>query len=261
MEITLDALRLGKPTVIKDKTYLSTKEYVDPFIEEMSKYTSKFIIQVQVPQQLTLSNTNKDITYNRVWVQAVMPDKCDVEGYHESYGLVYALDVKKPTYKIYRAYLNPFDNNLCVFNQNWIQSYELNPEETLAYSISNLMTATNDFGNKIKKMKSNYLSDDLDDVHKMLGKLINRSMLYDLNVLNGKVKISPNDVVKAFDAMYMNMASPYYIDTAGADSCSTLRYYNALNAQLNDGKDIINRFEKNILVGMLFEIIDDEQSN
>lgn len=29
MEITIDALSLGKPTVIKDKEFLSTKEYTD----------------------------------------------------------------------------------------------------------------------------------------------------------------------------------------------------------------------------------------
>lgn len=66
MEITLSRLLEGKATIIKGKEYLATKEYVDPFIEEMSKYTDKFIIQVQEPDQLLLDSENNDTTFNRV---------------------------------------------------------------------------------------------------------------------------------------------------------------------------------------------------
>lgn len=66
MEITLDALLKGKSTIIKDNKYLSTKEYVQPFIDKMSKYTKNFIVNVQLPNQVTLSENNKDLTYNKV---------------------------------------------------------------------------------------------------------------------------------------------------------------------------------------------------
>lgn len=66
MEITLEALLNGKPTVIKDNKYFSTKEYVQPFIDEMSKFTKTFIVNVQLPDQVTISNNSKDLTYNRV---------------------------------------------------------------------------------------------------------------------------------------------------------------------------------------------------
>lgn len=66
MEITLDALIQGKPTIIKDKTYLSTRDYVEPFLSQVSKYTNKFICKVQPPKQLTISNQKEDITYNKV---------------------------------------------------------------------------------------------------------------------------------------------------------------------------------------------------
>jgi len=66
MEITLDALFYGKPTIIKDKEFLSTKDYTEPFIKEMEKFTNKFIINVQVPSQLTFSESSKDLTYNKV---------------------------------------------------------------------------------------------------------------------------------------------------------------------------------------------------
>ena len=66
MEITLDALSLGKPTVIKEKQFLSTDDYTQWFIRSMSKYTNRFIVKVQLPNQVTLSKDSKDITYNKV---------------------------------------------------------------------------------------------------------------------------------------------------------------------------------------------------
>lgn len=66
MEIDKDLLFEGKSTIIKNKNYLSTKEYVEPFFDEMSKFTDDFIIRVQTPNQMTLSGEDKDITFNRV---------------------------------------------------------------------------------------------------------------------------------------------------------------------------------------------------
>ena len=66
MEITLSALLKGKTTIIREKEYFATKEYIQPFIDEMSKFTKDFIVNVQLPDQVTISNNNKDLTYNRV---------------------------------------------------------------------------------------------------------------------------------------------------------------------------------------------------
>ena len=66
MEIDKNLLLEGKSTIIKNKNYLSTKEYVEPFFDEMSKFTDNFIIRVQTPNQMTLSGEDKDITFNRV---------------------------------------------------------------------------------------------------------------------------------------------------------------------------------------------------
>lgn len=66
MEITRDLLLTGKSTIIKNKNYLSTKEYVEPFFDEMSKFTNDFIIRVQTPNQMTVTDENQDITFNRV---------------------------------------------------------------------------------------------------------------------------------------------------------------------------------------------------
>ena len=66
MEITLNAMLEGKPTIIREKEYFATKDYIQPFIDEMSKFTKDFVINVQLPDQVTISNDNRDVTYNRV---------------------------------------------------------------------------------------------------------------------------------------------------------------------------------------------------
>lgn len=66
MEITLNALLEGKPTIIREKEYFATKDYIQPFIDEMSTFTKEFVVNVQLPDQVTISNDSKDVTYNRV---------------------------------------------------------------------------------------------------------------------------------------------------------------------------------------------------
>ena len=66
MEITIGKLLEGKSTVIKDSEYLSTAEYVTPFLEIMGKFTKEFFCKVEVPKQLTVTDNKQDVTYNRV---------------------------------------------------------------------------------------------------------------------------------------------------------------------------------------------------
>jgi hypothetical protein len=66
MEISIGKLFEGKSTIIKNNEYLSTEEYVNPFIEFMKKFTNDFYIQVQLPNQFTITDSKEDITYNRV---------------------------------------------------------------------------------------------------------------------------------------------------------------------------------------------------
>lgn len=66
MEITPELLLKGKPTIIKGNEYLPTADYVKPFFDKMASYTDKFIVKVQTPDQLTITNGNQDTTYNRV---------------------------------------------------------------------------------------------------------------------------------------------------------------------------------------------------
>jgi len=256
MEITLDALFYGKPTIIKDKEFLSTKDYTEPFIKEMEKFTNKFIINVQVPSQLTFSESSKDLTYNKVWIQAIMPKQDGNNTYQEVYGLVYALDVKTPVYKIYRGYINSENGNLYAIDPSWIQTFELKPNEKLKYSISELMSKASNFEIILKKSKSTFVSKEIEDNHKLLGELVEKSIIYTYNTIGGKVKISPNDIISAYTAIFHNTTSKYFLENS--KMCSIDHYYNAISEQISNSKDIVNRFEKSLLIGMILELINNE---
>ena len=255
MEITKELLFEGKSTIIKNKNYLSTKEYVEPFFDEMSKFTDDFIIRVQTPNQMTLSGDNKDITFNRVWIQALMPEDHAINNHRECYHLIYGLDVKKPVYKVARGYVNMACANLCIFNPQWLSVQELEPEKSFVYSIQNLMKMTSDFESRITKMKNIFLSPEVENRQKLLGSMIEKSLLYEYSNQAGKVKLSPAMVVKAYENVYINTDSPYYIKDT--EECSVFNYYNAFTELIKDAtkKDLMTGYEKTLLVGQLFDLV------
>lgn len=249
MEITLQKLLEGKATIIKGKEYLSTKEYVQKFVDEMSKFTNKFIVNVQEPSQVILTDNSTDTTYNKVWIQAVMPNQ--EEGLNEIYHFVYALDTRVPVYKIFRSY------GPCVFNTEWLTINKIDGENTPAYSLENLMKYTNDVIPIVKKMKSTFL--DSDKRHSLLGELVEKSMLYEYNNIGGKTKLSPSLIIKAYESVYMDSSSNFYV--GDTEESSVWNYFSAFTDILKDDKKDINFFEKNHLVYLLFKNVIENASN
>ena len=104
MELTLEQALKGKATQIKGKEYFTTEAYITPFIERMSKFTDDFRIQAIPADQISLTKDGEinmeDIVYNRIWIQAVMPDECGFENHDRVIGMVYGLDTRKPIVKL-----------------------------------------------------------------------------------------------------------------------------------------------------------------
>ncbi len=252
MEITPDLLLKGKPTIIKGKEYLPTADYVGPFLDEMAKFTDKFIVKVQTPTQVTVTDGNEDTTYNRVWVQAVMPEKYTIDNHAEVYSLLYGLDVRTPVYKVARHYLNQACLNMCVFNPQWLSVTELQEGETFKYSIKSLMEATNDMEMKLRNMKNTFLDRDPDSIHKLLGEQIEKVMHIEWSNLSGKTKLSVATVVDAFKSVYVDSRSPYYVKDT--EECSVFNYYNAYTEIIRDSKNFFNNVESTLLLNSLFNI-------
>lgn len=248
MEVTLDKLLSGKSTRINSKDFLSTEDYVKPFIEEMSKFTSTYRIEAIPPSQVTTDKEGEDITYNRVLVQAIMPTQIDE--YNEIYTLAYSLDIRRPIYKVYKAMFNNTTNSIIAFDPNWLVVNEIKPAETFTLPIQNLMSFTSDFEVKLKKYKNDTLFTKENDRYVRLGSWIEKCQFAVWqNDFGGKVKWSPTNVVKAYNNIYINTSSDYYV---GDKDSSVINTYNSF-AQLiaDDKKDICNKFEKTMLINLL----------
>ena len=71
------------------------------------------------------------------------------------------------------------------------------------------MKYTNDVIPIVKKMKSTFL--DSDKRHSFLGEMIEKAMLYEYNTDAGKTKISTTAVIKAYESVYMDSSSNFYV--------------------------------------------------
>ena len=249
MEITIEGLNAGKSTIIKDNKFFETKEYTNPFITELTKFTNKFIVNVQTPDQCTITGTSKDVTYNRVWVQAILPGETE---YKETYNLVYALDTKTPVYKVFRAYKNPTSKNLYAFSNNWLITNEIKSNEKFEYDIKTLFGQMDNFEVNMRKLKSTFLSPEQKDIQTFLGNLIDKVLLLESTTINGKIKISPTDIIKSYIQVYNDSTSAYYINKT--EECSLFNFYDSICSQITNSKDFINKFEKIMLINNLFEI-------
>lgn len=247
MEITLDLLLKGKPTIIKDQEFLPTKDYVGDFVTEMLKFTDNFIVNVTLPTQLTLTNKEEDITFNKVWIQAIMPSKVALK---EVINLVYALDIKKPCYKIFKTYSE--EGRHIVFDDKWIYTGEIKNGENFKLPIKDLMEKENNVFLIISKIKKQFL--DENEKYDFLGKLVEKSMLYEKDSITGKVKLSPNLINKVHESIYLDSTSKLYRKD---QEVVLYDLYIALLEQIKDGykKDIINIFEKSILAAQILNII------
>ena len=251
-EITLGELLKGKATLIKNKEFYPTKSYVDPFIDKMSAFTDDFRIQVKLPDQITKSSNTEDLTYNRVLIQAVLPEKHCIDKHDEVIGLVYGIDVRKPVVKIYRGYLNQACTNLCVFNPQWLNVQDLIPGEPINFApVKHLMEDTSNFAVTLQKLKDTYL--DRAERKRYLGEWVDYSLRESQDYGFGKVKIAVSTPIDAYKQLFIDQDSAYYIPD-GYDP-TLFDVYNSFTQILTDDtKDIMNKFEKTMIINRLLEV-------
>lgn len=252
MEITISELLKGRATRIKKNEYLKTEAYVTPFLNKMSKFTNDFRVQVKLPDQITKTTDGEidmdDITYNRVWIQAVMPEEYAFDNHQEVVGMVYGLDTRKPVVKIYKGGLNMACTNLCVFNPSFLNVQELEPEKTINFSsVDTLMSQTNDLKVWLEKLHKEEFKITPDNVNESMGRWINNCWDTAWNKGYGTVKVSDSLVLGASKLLFRDEESPYYV---GKDTTTDMfNVYNAFTQMItNDSRDIMNKFEKTWLI-------------
>jgi len=259
MEITVDELLKGKPTKIKGKEYYSAEQYVTPFLDRLSKYTDDFRIQAILPNQISLTREGDinfdDIVYNRLWIQAVLPDELNFPNHFDSISLLYALDARKPMAKIARTAINGACLNQCVFNPSFLNVQEIEPETPFDFKpIDVLMSLTSDIGEKLKKMQSIEIPYTNDYLNSMLGSWCRNCFDKNKNTYSGvnKVKLAVSTALDAYKLLYLNEESSYYVKPE--QSTSLFNIYNAWTDLISHNeKDIFNPIEKTYLVQKILD--------
>lgn len=255
MNISLEELLKGRGTIIKDKEYFSTKDYVEPFLERMSKFTDNFDIRVKEAPQLAKEDEVEYKIYNRVWVQAILPEELNFGNHYEVIHLLYALDTRKPLFKIARSAINGACLNQCVFNPTFINIQSLEPNTAIDYNpLKNLMEQTSDIVSYLKKLENIEVPYDSNIINLNLGFWV-RGCLNKFNEFGyGKVKIATSTAIDAYKLLYQKEDSPYYIKPGEVSTMFNI--YNAFTEVIShDQKDITNPLEKTLLLKDILDIV------
>ena len=258
MELTLGQALAGKSTSIKGKEYLSTAAYVEPFLERMSKYTDNFIFNGIQPDQITLTKDGdinlEDITWNRMWVQAVMPDEAVYDNHSRVVGMVYGLDVRKPIVKFYVGGLNRACCNLCVFSPSFLDVKELEPERAIDFRVvDRLLTQTDNVRTILEKLSNTEVEYDELKINESLGDWVRKTLNSSFTNQLSKVKLATSSAIDAYKLLYEKEDSPYFVPKG--EATDMFNVYNAWTQVITDDKkDIINKCEKTLLVGNILGI-------
>lgn len=259
MEVTLDQLMQGKGTLIKNKEYWPTEAYVSPFIKRLESIVERFEIKVETPSQITLTKdgqiNTQDITYNRVWIQGVLPESYRVDNHDDVIGMVYGLDVRKPIVKFYRGGLNRACTNLCVFSPDSLSARELNPEEAIDYRpLDTMIKQANTIKDFLESLHKTKFSREASNLNEHLGMWMRRSwaMEYDNGVT--KASIAASVVEGAFKLLFEKESSSYFVPRD--QNTDMFNVYNAFTELISNDKDkdIMNKVEKTLLLKRILDV-------
>lgn len=256
MQLTLQQLLQGKATKIKDKEYFSTEQYVTPFLERMSKFTDEFIIQAKPADQISLTPNGdvnfEDIIYNRVNIEAVLPNEYCYEGHKQVVGFVYALDTRKPVVKEYMGGLRTACLNLCTFNPAALSVQELAPESAINYNFLNTcLEMADDMGAKLRLLSDIEFSRD--QMYNELGIQIDRCINTKFHNDFGTVKLTESLPIEVYKNLFYNEKSEYYTQDNVVSGFDVYQAYTDIICN-GKSKDLVNRFEKTLLVSRIMGI-------
>lgn len=261
MELSLTELLQGKATRIKNKEYFQTSAYVEPFLERVRKLTDDFSIQVQTPNQITYSGdgtlNTEDITYNRVLIEAKLPDeyKFDGDAHRSVIGMVYGIDVRKPVVKFFKGKERMSCTNLCVFSPELLACQEMESETAVDYKpLERIIQQTDDTASWLKKLVEESFDCNAENINESLGRWIRHCINYSYDNHFGKTKIACSTPIDAYKLLFEKDDSDYFF--GNNTSISMYQVYNAFTQVLTDGmkKDAFNIFEKTLLIKDILDL-------
>ena len=249
MRETLQNIYNGPATTIKNKTYFSTRQYVEPFINAVSDFASRHICEVKVADQLEGNGTR--VIYNKVLVTSICNSEYDfnVNGtvYHRVVCMSYNLDTRKPLCKFYTGVVDP-DLNFYAFGDNCMFIQEIEPENALDYS-SVQTIFRNGLSDNCQEMLEQLVTVPIYNSPDILGHWVDFAIKKEYYNEAGKVRMSVTLPVDVYKSVTMDQDSEFYFDGEEIPIITVLKSFsNFIN---NDEKDLNNRYEKMQLVNKL----------
>jgi hypothetical protein len=226
MQITLDYLLSGFSVNVKGKDYLSTAEYVTPFINEMKKLTNRFVVQVETSDCIPVFKGHQVLVFTTVWIQAIVKD--------ETYHMVYQLDSKRPVWKFYKTY----GNLQVIVDPNCLITGELLPGQPIPNEFNQLITHKSDTKELLDHLKNTTVTDRTT----LLGRLVARAMEVEWKKGDYRVKLSPNEIITAYKAIYLESDS----------GDKLIDMYTYVISNICNGKDFLNIAEKILITNEIF---------
>ena len=256
MDIKLEELLEGKPTIIGKRAYFKTANYVQPFFDRLKEHTDDFRIHVQTPDQITISPDGQDTTYNRIYIEAVMPDSQYYDNHDKVIGMVMGIDVRKPVVKFYSGALNSACTNLCIFNPSHLSIQGLEPETPIDFRpLDEIIQLEDDTREILEKLHSIVFENSVEEREKLLGNWIDNAILMDWNNGFQPIKISTDNVIAAYKSLFIDDNSEYY---QVGNTVNMYDVYNAFTQQITNmvikGRDVFSIPEKTLLVGKILKV-------
>lgn len=245
--MNLQEVLKGKGTSIKDKVFMPTEAYVEPFLKLTDSLTDDYVVQAITPNQMTY-NEQIDTTYNRVWIQAVLPEIN--ENHQEVIGMIYGLDSKGSPMKFYRGLLNMACTNLCVFNPSALHVQGIEPDTIPDFdSLKRIIDTTQNEMEVLKRMRE--INIHRDDKEHKLGEWMHRAFVSEYNNGNNVCRFNSKNVEKAYKDLFINSSSKYFTQE---NHVSMFEVYNALTQQITDTKNFMNKAEDTLLASKILNI-------
>ena len=250
MKEILSEILKGKSTCIKNINFLKTADYVQPFLDRLKDRKPEYIINVKLADQMSLTEHQPDIIYNRVHIQAVLPDTILNNEFNRVMGMVYGLDTRKPVAKFYTGYVK--DGKFYNFDATNIKSQMIENDSALDFDpISELLQTTDNNITMLTQLKNTTYSTP-NTLVENLGEWLDKSLSLSFPTDMGITKLSSALVIDAYKNLVKDKDSTHYV--GDKSQISFFQVYDTFADLIKNDKDIINTFEKTILVNKLLNL-------
>ena len=70
------------------------------------------------------------------------------------------------------------------------------------------MQKVSNLKSKLDTLRGTYISEDSQYIYELLGRFIDRAIIYDYKYVGGKVKISTNNIINAYQNTFSDLTKP-----------------------------------------------------